>query len=216
MIGISNGLEYCHRHNVVHKDLKPLNILSVNNKLKICDFGIAKLIENTTRINPDYCSEGYAAPEILEGKKFRFKVDIWSIGCILYELCALKKPFDKRYEHGMEYDKVPLLRYSPQLQELISELLEVNNEFRPPINIVASNIYIYIYIMLERFKELKQIIQMNVFQEENSNLKATIDDIEQRIKEFKQVKEVRVGPDKPLQILSEEDVQSKGNILQEG
>ena len=92
MIEISNGVEYCHRHKVVHKDLKPLNILSANGHLKLCDFGIAKFIENTTRINPDYCSEGYAAPEILGGKKFRFKVDIWSMGCILYELCTLKSP----------------------------------------------------------------------------------------------------------------------------
>ena len=212
MIEISNGVEYCHRHKVVHKDLKPLNILSANGHLKLCDFGIAKFIENSTRINPDYCSEGYAAPEILGGKKFRFKVDIWSIGCILYELCTLKKPFNIRYKPGEVYDTVPLLQYSPELRELISELLEVNNEFRPPINIVASkpNIYIY-HIYVERFKELKQIRQMDILQEENENLKETIAELQLKIQEVEQTLEETVAPIMSLPVISDKDDQSIGN-----
>ena len=73
----------------------PLN----NGYLKLCDFGLAKFVENTNRTKPDLCSEGYAPPEILKGNKFRFKVDICSIGCIC-ELCDLKKSFAQSTSQG--------------------------------------------------------------------------------------------------------------------
>ena len=142
MIEICKGVQACHYNNIVHKDLKPSNVLCVHGNMKICDFGIARIIENAEEeIFTHKSIRAYAAPELLESKKFRYKADIWALGCIFYELCALKKPFRPQFVSGMIYDKIPLSKYSSELTSLIEELLEVNPEFRPSINIVAS-IYI--------------------------------------------------------------------------
>ena len=140
MLDICNAVQECHMKDVVHKDLKPQNILNSEGKLKICDFGIARVLENTQEyIKTKRLSRAYAAPELLSNKNCRFGIDIWSLGCILYELCALKRPFAKQYQ-GIDYDPYPLQKYSPQLQNLISELLEINPEFRISIKIVTRNI----------------------------------------------------------------------------
>ena len=162
MLDICNAVFECHMNKVVHKDLKPQNILSSNGKLKLCDFGISKILENTQmHINTTHLSKAYAAPEILRKLDFRFKVDIWSLGCVLYELCALKKPYHIQYQWA-KYDAIPLQKYSSQLQILISELLQEKPEFRPSINIVFRMLnvtiqYIYIYIYLEKIKDIREI-----------------------------------------------------------
>ena len=112
MIQISEGVHHCHMQNVVHKDLKPLNILiSQGGQLKICDFGIARVIDNTKPINnTGTCTTTYAAPEMLQGKEYRYKVDIWSLGCILYELCALQKPFVPQFMPNSTYNQNILMK----------------------------------------------------------------------------------------------------------
>ena len=140
MIDICEGVLYCHLHNIVHKDLKPQNILSINGRLKLCDFGIARVLENTEHnLKTKNLTWAYAAPELMANKEFRFKVDIWALGCILYELCALKKPFYPQYQAG-EYNEAPLQKYSHELKTLISELLYIKPEFRPSINIVTGRV----------------------------------------------------------------------------
>ena len=161
MIDICNAVHECHMKDIVHKDLKPLNILNSNGKLKLCDFGIARVLETTQdNIHTNRLSRAYAAPEVLDKKGFRFTADIWSLGCILYELCALKQPYKIKYQKGMQYDLIPIQKYSSQIQTLISELLQEKPEFRPSINIVTRNYYI-IYIIndiiyIEKLNDIKE------------------------------------------------------------
>ena len=66
-----------------------------NGLIKLGDFGIARILDNTlavarTMVGTPY----YISPEIVESKPYSFKTDIWSLGVILYEMCALKPPFD--------------------------------------------------------------------------------------------------------------------------
>lgn len=83
------GVEYCHRKNIVHRDLKPENILiDSEGHLKIADFGISieKSYPHSSSLNVQ--SLQYRAPEILLNNPFYDKhIDIWSIGCIITELC---------------------------------------------------------------------------------------------------------------------------------
>ena len=80
---------------IIHRDLKTANIfLSKDRELKIGDFGISKSLDKTSldataMIGTPY----YLSPEMVEGKPYSTKADIWALGVILYQLCALKLPF---------------------------------------------------------------------------------------------------------------------------
>jgi len=94
---VLRGLKYMHSANVIHRDLKPRNLLVNSNcDLKICDFGLARVDDPANR---DRCTMSnyiatrwYRAPEILlEKRRYTRAVDMWSVGCILAEL-LLRKP----------------------------------------------------------------------------------------------------------------------------
>jgi len=90
LIGMILGIQYIHQNGIVHRDLKPKNILidKVGNP-KISDFGISKSLEaakkNTRTIVGSYT---YMSPEALQGKMCDTNSDIWSLGCIVHELCC--------------------------------------------------------------------------------------------------------------------------------
>ena len=85
-----------HSKDVLHRDLKTMNVfLSKQDKVRLGDLGVAKVLSNTaafahTMVGTPY----YLSPELCEEKPYNEKSDIWSLGCILYELCSLKHPFD--------------------------------------------------------------------------------------------------------------------------
>ena len=91
VIQICKGLKEIHDNKIIHRDLTPDNIfIDKNNKIKIGDFGISKI--TTTSKNYAKTQIGkfhYLAPEIDKGLKYNNKVDIYSLGCIIYELFTL-------------------------------------------------------------------------------------------------------------------------------
>lgn len=88
-------LEYIHGWKILHRDIKLQNIfLTGNNTIKLGDFGISKVLESTveaamTVVGTPY----YMSPEVCESKPYTFKSDVWALGCVLYELCALEHAF---------------------------------------------------------------------------------------------------------------------------
>eukprot|EP01017_Pseudomicrothorax_dubius_P046744 TRINITY_DN827_c0_g1_i1.p1 TRINITY_DN827_c0_g1~~TRINITY_DN827_c0_g1_i1.p1 ORF type:complete len:304 (-),score=99.58 TRINITY_DN827_c0_g1_i1:196-1107(-) len=89
-----NGLAFCHSHRVIHRDLKPQNLLlDKNGVLKLADFGLARAFTLPIRTyTHEVVTLWYRAPEILLGQKvYSTPVDIWSVGCIFAEL-AQKRP----------------------------------------------------------------------------------------------------------------------------
>jgi len=99
---VLRGLKYIHSVNVIHRDLKPRNLLVNSNcDLKICDFGLARLddLDNNDRcVMSNYiATRWYRAPEvILSKKRYTKAVDMWSVGCILGELVGRKPMFPGR------------------------------------------------------------------------------------------------------------------------
>jgi NIMA (never in mitosis gene a)-related kinase len=82
----------------------------------------------------------YISPEIIENKPYSFKSDVWSLGVMLYEMCALRPPFDASSLHYLAvkivrgvYSPLPT-QYSTELRGLVTQLLSVNAEERPTVN----------------------------------------------------------------------------------
>ena len=102
------GMKHIHDRKIIHRDIKGANVfLTRKGIVKIGDFGIAKVLSHTdqkrrTRVGTPPCM----SPEIIEKKPYNNKTDVWSMGVILYELCALKLPFDAQ---GFDAQGIPLL-----------------------------------------------------------------------------------------------------------
>lgn len=94
---IADGIAFLNERNFIHRDLKSANVLlteaSPNATLKIADFGFARQLQGDALAGTACGTPLYMAPEILEAREYDAKADIWSIGCIFYEMLAGHCPF---------------------------------------------------------------------------------------------------------------------------
>ena len=93
---IINGLKYVHSKGVLHRDIKLDNILLTSEgDVKICDFGVSKIVQNKNLVMEDQCgTPAYIAPEVFSGKGYKgFQSDIWSAGVVLYAMLLGTVPF---------------------------------------------------------------------------------------------------------------------------
>jgi membrane protein YdbS with pleckstrin-like domain len=94
---VLDGLEYAHQHSLVHRDIKPQNILVTRDgTAKLADFGIAKAVDvsSATQTAVVLGSAHYLSPEQAQGEPVSFQSDIYAVGVVLYEMCTGVVPFD--------------------------------------------------------------------------------------------------------------------------
>ena len=152
ILDICLGLEEIHSKNIIHRDLKPENIFLKNVQLKIGDFGIAKKINNLNeKTKSQVGTLLYMAPEIIKGEYYDKKVDIWSLGCIIFELCTLDYCFKNNSIIELINDinnqksrKIDSKIYGIWLQNLIDRILINDKEKRPNINEILKIVYNHI------------------------------------------------------------------------
>ncbi|KAL7066797.1 protein kinase domain-containing protein [Cryptosporidium serpentis] len=132
------GLAHLHSRKILHRDIKSQNMFISYYGLKIGDFGIAKTLENTgafakTTIGTPY----YLSPEICSSKPYSWSSDIWALGCVAYEMCSLRVPFDAP-NLKMLVEKItngiiaPISNiYSSGLQNVIMDMLITDSKLRP-------------------------------------------------------------------------------------
>lgn len=179
IVQLGLALLYIHDKKILHRDLKTQNIFIKEGKIRIGDFGIAKMFNHTkdlaNSVNDSIIqmvgTPLYMSPEQYNSKKYGFKSDIWAFGCCLYEMCNLKHAFEGLVIHLFiqTWNAVALkvLKgvhnpvnsiYSKELRVLIDQMLSVNPKNRPTIATILEKPFIkkkvasYIYDFLQTFK----------------------------------------------------------------
>ena len=131
------ALQYIHNHNIVHRDIKLDNILiDLDNNIKICDFGVSKIIKKGDIMVEQCGTPAYIAPEILKNRGYEgFGVDIWSAGVVLYAMLSGTVPFkgnDIKELHKLiiEGKYKTIKNISKEANHLVKCLLEVDPKNR--------------------------------------------------------------------------------------
>jgi NIMA (never in mitosis gene a)-related kinase len=129
---ILKGLALLHNHQVLHRDLKSANIFISNGVYKIGDLNVSKVISDQKLVKTQTGTPYYASPEVWRDELYDHKSDIWSLGCIIYEMCTFRPPFlgesledlNRSVQKG-RFQPIPS-QYSKELQELISKCLSLS------------------------------------------------------------------------------------------
>ncbi|XP_076612481.1 serine/threonine-protein kinase Nek2 [Chaetodon auriga] len=152
MAQLTLALKECHRRSdgratVLHRDLKPANIfLDIRQNVKLGDFGLARILNHDTSFAKTFVGTPYyMSPEQINRMSYNEKSDIWSLGCLLYELCALSPPFTAYNQKDLaekiregKYKRIPY-RYSEELNTLLSKMLNLKDYLRPSVESILQS-----------------------------------------------------------------------------
>ena len=179
-IKITIGLAHIHQMKILHRDLKTMNIFLKNGfQVKIGDLGVAKILLKNSFAKTLIGTPYYLSPEICQEKPYNDKSDVWALGCILYELCTFKHPFDAKSQGALILkimNNTPENvnnTYSKDLCNLIHLLLEKESEKRPSCKDILNLDFIVNKIKkLGLFNYIKNFIQeKNLLINVNNNSK---------------------------------------------
>ncbi|MFH0517395.1 Stk1 family PASTA domain-containing Ser/Thr kinase [Streptomyces sp. M41] len=143
-IGILQGLEYAHRSGIVHRDIKPANVmLTRNGQVKVMDFGIARAMGDSgmtmTQTAAVIGTAQYLSPEQAKGEQVDARSDLYSTGCLLYELLTVRPPFvgdspvAVAYQHVREEAQAPSVfdpEITPEMDAIVLKALTKDPDYR--------------------------------------------------------------------------------------
>ena len=144
-IQLVKGLKALHDLKILHRDLKSANVfLLKDGTAKLGDLNVSKV----ARRGLGYTQTGtpyYASPEVWKDQPYDNKSDIWSLGCVLYEMITLRPPFRAQNMEGLynkvikgQLNKIPE-RFSNELFEIVKLLIQVNSDLRPSCDDILKN-----------------------------------------------------------------------------
>ncbi|KAH0570623.1 Kinase, NEK [Spironucleus salmonicida] len=139
LVQLCNALKYCHvdicqtayKQKVIHRDIKPGNVfLAKDGSIKLGDFGLCRSLNEDSQAATNVGTPLYMPPEILGKQQYSEKADIWSLGCVVYELAALQPPFAASNMDSLKVKvrqgaRPPLPScYSQEMRKIIDMMLE--------------------------------------------------------------------------------------------
>ena len=134
-IGVLTGLEFLHNRRIIHRDVKPQNILLQGDSPRLADFGISRAMQTTAVSSAVVGTDAYMAPEAFEGKR-TVQTDIWSVGVVLYQLLLGTLPFPQQHPSErmfaiLQHDFDPLPVEIPErVRQIVSRALAKKAEHR--------------------------------------------------------------------------------------
>ncbi|XP_017651523.1 serine/threonine-protein kinase Nek2 isoform X2 [Nannospalax galili] len=169
MTQLTLALKECHRrsdggHIVLHRDLKPANVfLDGKQNVKLGDFGLARILSHDTSFARTFVGTPYyMSPEQMSRMSYNEKSDIWSLGCLLYELCALMPPFTAFNQKELagkirdgKFRRIPY-RYSDELNDIITRMLNLKDYHRPSVEEILENALIADLVAEEQKRNLER------------------------------------------------------------
>ena len=156
-IQMIEGLKALHDKKIMHRDLKSANIFLVKDKhqCKLGDMNVSKVIKEKV-LHTQTGTPYYASPEVWNDAPYSYKSDLWSIGCVIYELCQLRPPFqgkdlDELYENVCKGKPERIDKsYSDELWKMIMMLLQVDVKKR-----VDCNMFLNSDLIKKKMQEMK-------------------------------------------------------------
>ena len=139
------GLNYLHKKGIILKNLRSDNIYLTKMRLvKITDFSSCIIVKKNNTINNKENPSFYPAPELIIKSKYNNKCDIWSLGCIIYEMANLSLPYNGKNNTDLfnnimkkKYKPIPHF-YSKNLKSIINDMLIIDNSKRPSIDLLLN------------------------------------------------------------------------------
>ena len=144
-IQLVKGLKALHDLKILHRDLKSANVFLLSDgTAKLGDLNVSKVV----RRGLGYTQTGtpyYASPEVWKDQPYDNKSDIWSLGCVLYEMITLRPPFRAQNMEGLynkvikgQFNRIPD-RFSNELYEIVKLLIQINTDSRPSCDEILKN-----------------------------------------------------------------------------
>jgi len=155
------AVSHIHTLHVLHRDIKLANVLLTSDgQIKVGDFGLARTLENTAQLAQTACGTPYyISPELCHGMPYGKASDVWAIGCALYELLTLKRPFDGKNLHSVvlticQKEPPPIKRnYSQQAQEMVvNRMLQKDPDQRITLSGVLE--LPFLSVLVVKFKDV--------------------------------------------------------------